>query len=96
MPAFPLQGRSFRNGVKFSVQTTSRGKLPCNRCRLDKEAFEWSPAGSKVITGLVVRVESIKLSDAQNRPDNALFRVIHRANALDTNQQRIPPKRKST
>lgn len=56
----------------------------------DKEAFEWSPAGSKVITGLVVLVESIKFSDAQNRPDKALFSVIHLANALEFNQLCMP------
>lgn len=82
IPALPLHGKSFRNGVKFSVQTTSRGRLPCRRWSFDKEAFEWSPAGSKVITGLVVLVESIKLSDAQNRPDRALLRVIQCAKAL--------------
>ena len=81
-PAFPLQGRSFRNGVKFSVQTTSRGKLPWRRWSLDKEMLEWSPVGLKAIMGLVVLVESIKLREAQNKPDKALLRVIHRANAL--------------
>lgn len=35
-----------------------------------------------MITGLVVLVESIKLSEAQNKPDRALFRVIQRAKAL--------------
>lgn len=83
IPAFPLHGRSFKNGVKFSVQTTSRGKLPCRRCSLGKELLEWSPVGLKAITGLVVLVESMKLREAQNKPDRALLRVIHRANALD-------------
>ena len=34
MPALPLQGSNFRKGVKFSVQTTSRGKDPCSRYKL--------------------------------------------------------------
>lgn len=82
IPALPLQGSSFRKGVRFSVQTTSRGNVPWSRCRFDNEAFEWSPTGSNVVRGRVDRVESMKLSEAQKRPDNALFRVIHRANAL--------------
>lgn len=32
MPAFPLHGSIFRNGVRFSVQTTSPGRVPCRRC----------------------------------------------------------------
>lgn len=28
IPALPLQGRSFRNGVRFSVHTTSAGNVP--------------------------------------------------------------------
>lgn len=32
--------------------------------------------------GRVVRVESIKLREAQKRPESAWFRVIHRENAL--------------
>src|SRR5450432_1774811 len=31
IPAFPLQGRSFKKGVRFSVQTTSLGNVPCKR-----------------------------------------------------------------
>lgn len=82
MPALPLQGNSFKNGVRFSVQTTSRGRVPWSRCKYDKEAFEWSPVSSKDAAGRVVRVKSMKLSEAQNRPDRALFKVIHRSNAL--------------
>lgn len=82
IPALPLQGRSFKKGVKFSVHTTSLGSVPWRRCKLAREAFEWSPTGSNVLTGLVVRVESTKFRDAQNRPDSALFKVIHRAKAL--------------
>lgn len=91
MPAFPLHGSNFRKGVKFSVQTTSLGNVPCRRWRFDKEAFEWSPVGSKVTTGLVVRVESIKLSEAQNKPETALVRVVHLANALGYCKPNVSP-----
>ena len=39
IPAFPLQGSSLRNGVRFSVQTTSWGRVPWSRYRLDRVAF---------------------------------------------------------
>ena len=81
IPAFPLQGSNFKKGVRFSVQTTSPGSVPCRRCRL--LAGEWSPAGSKETTGRVVRVESTKFIDAQKRPDRDWVKVIHFANALD-------------
>ena len=82
IPAFPLHGNSFKKGVKFSVHTTSLGKVPCSRCRFESVEFEWSPAGRKDITGLVVLVESMKLSEAQKRPDSAFVRVNHRPSAL--------------
>ena len=83
MPAFPLHGNNFRKGVKFSVQTTSRGRVPCSRKSLTSGEFGRMPVGSKVIRGLVVRVESMKLREAQNSPERALFKVTHRANDLD-------------
>lgn len=43
-------------------------------------------ADSKVILGLVVLVESMKLSEAQNRPERALFSVTHLANDLPSSQ----------
>ena len=86
IPALPLQGSSFRNGVRFSVHTTSRGRVPCSRYRLSVEALVPTLAGSKVIIGLVVRVESMKLREAQNKPERALFRVTHLANDLDVLQ----------
>ena len=84
IPARPLHGSNLRNGVKFSVQTTSRGSAPCRRCRLPIEVFAWSPRGSKVMTGRVVRVESMKFIDAQNKPASALLSVIQRAKALES------------
>lgn len=84
IPAFPLQGRSFRKGVKFSVQTTSPGSVPWRRCKLSE--IGWSPVGSKDTIGRVVRVESTKFSDAQKRPDNDCVKVIHLANALQSRQ----------
>ncbi len=82
IPAFPLQGSNFKKGVRFSVQTTSRGNVPCNKCRFDSVEFEWSPAGLKDMTGRVVRVESMKFREAQKRPDNAFVKVSHRSSAL--------------
>lgn len=84
IPAFPLQGRSFKKGVRFSVQTTSPGSVPWRRCSWSEG--EWSPAGSKDTIGCVVRVESIKFKDAQKRPDNDWVKVIHFANALSGRQ----------
>lgn len=82
MPAFPLHGRSFRNGVRFSVHTTSRGSVPCSRCRLDVVASEWSPSSWNDMTGRVVRVASMKFREAQKKPDNALVSVSHLRSAL--------------
>lgn len=79
-PALPLHGSSFRNGVRFSVHTTSPGRTPCRRWSWLEEA--WSPAGSNDTTGLVVRVESMKLRDAQNKPDKDCVNVIHLEKAL--------------
>lgn len=80
IPALPLQGSIFKNGVRFSVQTTSPGSTPCRRCRLPGSA--WSPTGSNVTAGRVVLVESMKFNEAQKRPERDCVRVIHFANAL--------------
>src|SRR5271169_2095808 len=82
IPAFPLQGKSFKKGVRFSVQTTSLGNVPCKRCKFGNIDSECAPAGANDITGRIVRVESIKLRDAQKRPDNALVKISHRLSAL--------------
>ena len=84
MPALPLHGSSFRKGVKFSVQTTSRGKVPCNKYKSSRDLGNGLLVESNVILGLVVRVESMKLSEAQNSPERALFSVTHLANELST------------
>jgi hypothetical protein len=84
MPAFPLHGNSFKNGVKFSVHTTSRGNVPCNRCKFDNVVLAWPTAGWKDMTGLVVLVESIKFSEAQKRPESAFVRVNHLPSALQS------------
>lgn len=81
MPAFPLQGMSFRYGVRFSVHTTSRASCPWRRCSCADE-FRALPAGGKIFLGLTVRVESIKFREAQNRPDKVFVRVSQRASAL--------------
>jgi hypothetical protein len=82
IPAFPLHGNNFKNGVKFSVQTTSLGNVPCNRCRFESVELAWPTAGWKDITGLVVLVESMKFSEAQKRPDSAFVNVNHLPSAL--------------
>lgn len=82
MPAFPLQGSSFKNGVRFSVHTTSRGSVPCSRCKFETTASEWSPSSWNDIVGRIVRVASMKLSEAQNKPDKAFVRVSHLLSAL--------------
>lgn len=82
MPALPLHGRSLRKGVKFSVQTTSCGSTPKRRCVFASVKLGWSPSGWKDMTGRVVRVPSIKLSDAQKRPERAFVNVSHLWSAL--------------
>jgi len=83
IPALPLHGKSFRKGVKFSVQTTSWGRTPCNNLRLELVvAFGRVPSGSKDMTGRVVRVLSIKLRDAQKRPESAFVKTSHFSFAL--------------
>lgn len=72
--------------MRFSVQTTSLGRVPCRRYRFCDVVFDILLAGSKVILGLVVLVESMKLSEAQNRPERALFSVTHLANDLFSSQ----------
>lgn len=46
-------------------------------------ASEWWPSGRKDMTGRVVRVSSMKLRDAQKRPDKALTRFFHLCEALN-------------
>lgn len=82
IPALPLHGRSFKKGVKFSVQTTSLGSVPCSKWRNSAEELTWSPTGSKDMTGRIVRVESMKFKEAQKRPDSAFVNVNHRPSAL--------------
>ena len=89
IPALPLHGSNFRKGVKFSVQTTSLGSVPCRRYRLSEDESGILLAGSNVIRGLVVLVESMKLSEAQNKPDRALFSVTHLANDLLSSQSQV-------
>jgi hypothetical protein len=85
IPAFPLQGSNFKKGVKFSVHTTSCGRVPWSRCRLGNEELVWCPSGWNDMTGRIVFVESMKFNDAQNKPESAFVRVNHLANALIPN-----------
>lgn len=82
IPDLPLHGRSFKKGVRFSVQTTSWGRTPYKSWRLDALDFSRSPSGWNDMTGRVVRVLSMKLSEAQKRPDSALVSVSHFLSAL--------------
>ena len=77
IPALPLHGRSFRNGVRFSVQTTSCGSTPCSSLMFGVLSSGWSPSGWKDMTGRMVRVESMKFREAQKRPDSAFVRTNH-------------------
>lgn len=68
-----LQGKSFLNGVRFSVHIISGGKLEY----LTKEgSYEVSdgmdPSGRKEYFGLAVLVSSIKFKDEQNWPERIL------------------------
>jgi hypothetical protein len=79
-PERPLHGRSFRKGVRFSVQTCSDGKdawrSACGRvCGHAGRA----PSGVKARVGEVVRCSSREARDAQKRPASALRRSRHRA-----------------
>ena len=82
MPALPLQGSNLRNGVRFSVHTTSLGNTPCSSCRLSTAPGGCTPSGSKERTGRIVLVESMKFKLAQKRLLNALVSVSHLAFAL--------------
>lgn len=82
IPALPLHGNNFKNGVRFSVQTTSRGNVPYRRCVFAAVVFGWLPSGWKDMTGRVVRVPSMKLREAQKRPDKAFVSVSHFWSAL--------------
>jgi hypothetical protein len=82
IPAFPLHGSSFKKGVRFSVQTTSCGREPCSSCKFGSMDAGWTPSGSKVLTGLIVRVESMKFRDAQKSPESAFVRANHLVLAL--------------
>ena len=76
-PLFAPQGNSFFHGVKFSVQTFSPGSIPNLIC--DEVILDWrsAPDGPKAHLGLMDWVESMKLSEAQNCPANALVNLVH-------------------
>ena len=86
IPALPLHGSNFRKGVKFSVQTTSLGSVPCKRYKSSEDEFGMLLAGWNVILGVVVLVASMKLREAQNKPERALFSVTHLAYDLPSGQ----------
>jgi len=81
MPEKDLHGRSFRKGVRFSVQTFSDGK---EACRIWWGASHWGrePSGRKVCVGEVVRNSSIEPREAQKRPARAFLRPFHRSSTL--------------
>jgi hypothetical protein len=96
MPALPLQGRSFKNGVRFSVQTTSRGRVPCSNVRFELgSVWLYEPDGEKDNTGLIVLVESMKFNDAQNRPESAFVSVDQALFALRNPSAFLSPIRRN-
>jgi hypothetical protein len=71
MPARAGQGRSFRNGVRFSVQTRSAGSVAWRRlCLYGAGNRGRSPVGGKARIGEVVCSVCIWPSDAQNKPES--------------------------
>jgi len=56
---------------------------------LEMVALGKVPSGWNDMTGRVVRVLSIKLSDAQKRPDSALVKTSHFSSALHTEKDRL-------
>lgn len=81
-PDSDLHGRSFRNGVRFSVHTCSDGSVPWRSWCAEVDASR-SPSGWNVSVGDVVRCSSKDPSDAQNRPPRALRRVFQRSSTLE-------------
>jgi hypothetical protein len=91
MPERDLQGRSFRNGVRFSVQTCSDGRVPCRNWYSDDRGR--SPSGRNVSEGDDVRCSSIDPSDAQNNPAKLLRSPRHRSSTLRVRQLIPEPAR---
>lgn len=74
-PARVEQGRSFRNGVRFSVQTRSASSVAWRRlCLCGASSREGSPIGGNARVKEVVCRASILLSDAQNRSERTEMR----------------------
>lgn len=81
MPDKDLHGKSFRNGVKFSVQTCSEGR-DAWRIRWGIPQSGNSPSGSNERVGDVVRSSSSDPREAQKRPARAFRRPFHRSSML--------------
>jgi len=80
---FESQGSSFFQGVRFSVQTTSLGRVEYRR----REEFKarlggTAPVGGKLKVGLKLLRASTKLREAQNKPDKALVSIFHDLSTL--------------
>ena len=71
---FVLQGSNFAQGVKFSVQTTSRGK-----CEYFNVAFPIRVGfvGTNGSTGVDVTPSTIKFKEEQNNPANEFVRPLN-------------------
>lgn len=79
-PSCGCTGNSFFHGVKFSVQTISRGRVAYRIwCVLSfSDAFRAvENDGLNVYFGRTVFVWSMKLSEAQNRPDKTPHNSFH-------------------
>lgn len=75
------QGRSFLNGVKFSVQTISLGSEEYRRL-LEFTTPLTMPLGRKLYSGDKLFDRSTKLSDAQSKPANALVKLFQFSSIL--------------
>ena len=81
MPEKDLHGRSFRKGVRFSVQTFSDGNDAC-RIWCGASHCGSDPSGRKDCVGEVVRNSSIEPREAQKRPARAFLRPFQRSLTL--------------
>jgi hypothetical protein len=80
---FESHGRSFFHGVKFSVQTTSLGRVEyLSRDEFLARLEGTAPVGGKLKFGLKLLSFSTKFKEAQNNPDNALVSIFHDLSTL--------------
>ena len=79
---FESHGKSFFQGVKFSVQTISLGSVAYRKYDEFRCFSAITPVGRKLNSGLKLLVGSIKFKEAQRRPDKAPVRPIQLESTL--------------